>query len=182
MLTSSQFNAHDRLLNDSSEDEADYPVIYKAFDKMFTNRNPFPFLISDQEISLADYRPSTIQMFQLWQVYIDNVNPLLKLTHVPTTQQQVIAYSGNPDESPKNLEALMFAIFLTAVSSLDEQEVQQRLQADKQELLGQFFAGLQQALINAKFMCTSDIVTLQAFFLYMVSAASPLLPLLTNLV
>ncbi len=156
-------------MDDSSEDEADYPTIYKAFDKMFSNRNPFPFLISDQEISLADYRPSTIHMFQLWQVYIDNVNPLLKLTHVSTIQQQVIAYSGNPDQSPKNMEALMFSIFLMAVSSLDEKEVQQRLQADKQELLGQFFAGLQQALINANFMRSSDIITLQAFFLYMVS-------------
>jgi hypothetical protein len=157
-------------VDDSSDDEADYPTIYKAFDKMFSNRNPFPFLISDQEISLADYRPSTIQMFQLWQIYIDNVNPLLKLTHVPTVQQQVIAYSSHPDQSPKNMEALMFAIFLMAVSSLDEQEVQQRLQADRQELLGQLFAGLQQALINANMMRSADLVTLQAFLLYMVSA------------
>ncbi|XWW95574.1 hypothetical protein V2A60_003537 [Cordyceps javanica] len=168
-LHNKTFHGHDRLLNDSSDDEADYPTVYKAFDKMFTNQNPFPFLISDQQIALSDYRPSTIHMFQLWQVYIDNVNPLLKLTHVPTIQQQVIAYTGNPDESPKNMEALMFAIFLMAVSSLDEQEVQQRLQADKQELLGQFFAGLQQALINANFMRSSDIVTLQAFLLYMLA-------------
>ncbi|KAM3519302.1 hypothetical protein NHJ13051_007593 [Beauveria bassiana] len=168
-LHNKTFHAHARLVDDSSDDEADYPTIYKAFDKMFTNRNPFPFLISDQEIPLAEYRPSTIQMFQLWQIYIDNVNPLLKLTHVPTVQQQVIAYSSHPDQSSKNMEALMFAIFLMAVSSLDEQEVQQRLQADRQELLGQLFAGLQQALINANIMRSADLATLQAFLLYMLA-------------
>lgn len=167
-------------MDDSSDDEADYPTIYKAFDKMFSNRNPFPFLISDQEVPLAVYRPSTIQMFQLWQIYIDYVNPLLKLTHVPTIQQQVIVYSGDPDQAPKNMEALMFAIYLMAVSSLDEQDVQQRFQTEKQELLGQFFAGLQQALINANFMRASDIMTLQAFFMYMVRTMHPIHTFCTN--
>lgn len=157
------------MLNDSSDEESDYPVIYRAFDKVFSNRNPFPLLISDQQIPLNEQRPSTIQMFQLWQIYIDNVNPLLKLTHVPSTQQQIIAYSGDPDAAPKSMEALMFAIYLTAISSLDDAEVQMRFQADRQELLGQYFAGLQQALINANFMRKSDLTSLQAFFLYMVS-------------
>lgn len=136
---------------------------------MFSTRNPFPFLISNQNLSVAEYRPSTIHMFQLWQVYIENVNPLLKLTHVPTIQQQVINFTGNPDSAPKNMEALMFSIYLLAVTSLDETEVQQRFQASKEELLGQFFAGLQQALINANFMRSTDTTTLQAFFIYMAS-------------
>lgn len=169
MLHLNSADVRDSLLSNSSDEEVDYPFMYRAFDKMFSNRNPFPLLFSDEELSLSEYRPSTIHTFQLWQIYIDNVNPLFKLTHVPTVQQQVIAYTSNPDLAPKTMEALMFAIYLMAISSLDDSEVHQRFQATKHELLGQFFAGLQQALINAHFMRNPDVTTLQAFFLYMVS-------------
>lgn len=34
--------------------------------------------------------PSQMQISKLWQVYLDNVNPLLKATHTPTLQTRII--------------------------------------------------------------------------------------------
>lgn len=133
------------------------------------NQEIFPFLIgySGNE-SVTDAHPSTIHIFQLWQIYIDNVNTLLKITHVPTIQGQVIEASSNLEAAPKNIEALMFAIYVMAVTSLDDEQVRLRFHTSKKELLGRYLAALQQALINAGFMRARDHITLQAYLLYLV--------------
>ena len=137
---------------------------------MFSNQDPFQFLLSGYypTSSTTEAHPSTIHIFQLWQVYIDNVNPLFKLTHVPTIQQELIKATSDLTNAPKNIEALMFAIYLMALTTLDETEVQMLFQASKDELLGRYFAAMQQALVNAQFMRSHDIITLEAFFLYLV--------------
>ena len=66
----------------------------------------------------------------------------------------------------------MFGIYLSAITSLDEEEVQRRFQEDRRELLGRYFHGCQQALINAGFMRMNDPICLQAFLLYLVRATS----------
>lgn len=140
---------------------------------MFSNQDPFQFLLSGhhQLSSITDAHPPTIHILQLWQIYIDNVNPLFKLTHVPSIQQELIKATSNLENAPKNIEALMFAIYLMAITSLDEEEVQIRFQASKHELLGRYFGAIQQALVNAGFMRSRDLITLQAFYLYLVRTA-----------
>jgi hypothetical protein len=137
---------------------------------MFSNQDPFQFLLSGsyQPSSTTEAHPSTIHIFQLWQIYIDNVNPLFKLTHVPTIQQELVKATSDLSNAPKNIEALMFAIYLMAITTLDEAEVQTRFQASKDELLGRYFGAMQQALVNAQFMRSHDLITLEALFLYLV--------------
>ena len=161
------------MLADSSEDEdaAEGSTIHRAFDRMFAH-DGFPFIIGGAPGSVTSSHPPTIHIFQLWQVYIDNINPLLKITHVPTVQVQIIEASSNLDKAPKNIEALMFGIYLMAITSLEEADVQRMFHQPKQELLGQYHSALQQALTNAGFMRVNDPITLQAFLLYLVSPLS----------
>lgn len=156
-------------MHDSDEEEVEYSTIYKAFDRMFGDQDILPFLIGYQSENLSKAHPSTIHIFQLWQIYIDNINPLLKITHIPTIQPKVIEASSNLENAPKNIEALMFAIYVMAITSLDDQEVEMRFNAPKKELLGRYFAALQQALTNAGFLRDRDHITLQAYLLYLVS-------------
>lgn len=145
-----------------------YSTIHKAFDTMFGDQDVFPFLVGGfRTDNLTDAHPPTIHIFQLWQIYIDNINPLLKITHIPTIQPQVIEASSSLDRAPKNIHALMFAIYVMAITSLDEEETEKRFQTPKRELLGRYFAALQQSLVNAGFMRDRDHITLQAFVLYL---------------
>ena len=139
---------------------------------MFTNADGFPFVVGGQPTSVTDLHPSTLHTFQLWQIYIDNINTLLKITHVPTVQAQIIEATSQLHQAPKNIEALMFGIYLSAITSLDEEEVQRRFQEDRRELLSRYFHGCQQALINAGFMRMNDPICLQAFVLYLVCRTS----------
>lgn len=108
-------------------------------------------------------------MFRLWQVYIDNVNPLLKISHVPTLQGRIIGAAADPIEIPKSLEALMFAIYFIAVQSMTDEDVQSTFGEDKPVLLARYHKATQQALTNASFMRSNELMVLQAYLLYLVS-------------
>jgi hypothetical protein len=115
------------------------------------------------------HHPSAIQIFQLWQHYLNNVNPLLKLTHTPTLQERIIEASANIDKVSKSLEALMFGIYLMAITSLSEDEVMEMFNEPRPLLVQRYYLACQQALLNAGFMRTPDLTILQAFLLYLVS-------------
>lgn len=135
---------------------------------MFDNQDGFPFIIGGRPEPVTDAHPSTIHILQLWQIYIDNINPILKITHVPTIQGQIIEATSRLDKAPKNIEALMFSIYIMAITSLEEPEVLRLFNTPKKELLGRYFTALQQALVNASFMRINDAISLQAFLLYLV--------------
>ncbi|OLN97581.1 putative transcriptional regulatory protein C139.03-like protein 1 [Colletotrichum chlorophyti] len=164
-----EFRASEELLRDSSEDEVDGSTIHHAFDKMYDNQDGFPFIVGSRNASVTHLHPSPIQIFQLWQIYINNVNPLLKMTHVPTVQGLIIEASANLEKVPRGVEALMFAIYLMAVTSLEDAEVAKMFNEPKPTVLSRFHTSLQQALVNAGFMRTSDTMVLQAYMLYLIA-------------
>ncbi|KAI8285357.1 Aurofusarin cluster transcription factor aurR2 [Colletotrichum sp. SAR11_57] len=161
--------ASEELLRDSSEDEVDGSTIHHAFDKMYDNQDGFPFIVGNRNASVTHLHPSPIQIFQLWQIYINNVNPLLKITHVPTVQGLIIEASANLEKISKSVECLMFAIYLLAVTSLEDTEVAKMFNETKPSVLSRFHTALQQALVNAGFMRTSDTMVLQAYMLFLIA-------------
>lgn len=143
-----------------------------AYDKMFDNNSAegFPFLVGSDPRAITSLHPPAVQIFPLWQVYLDNVNPILKMTHTPTLQGRIIEASANLERVSKSLEALMFAIYLMAITSLQDDEVTEMFNQDRSVLLKKYCAACQQALLNAGFMRNPDLTMLQAFTLYLVSS------------
>jgi len=161
------------MLHDLIEDEYDRPTIHHAFDVMFDNNDSFPFFVGGSPVSLASSHPSTIKIFQTWQVYIENVNPLLKLSHIPTLQPQIVEASTDTTKISKHFEALMFAIYLISVHSMSDEETRRTLGEEKRSLLARYHQAIQQALINVGFMKSNELVVLQAYLLYLVSLIPP---------
>lgn len=164
-----QFRASEQLLHDSEDDEEPQgSQIHKAFDKLFSNEDGFPFIVGGSFVSVTPVHPNPIQIFQLWQVYIDNINSLLKITHVPSIQPQMLQAASNLENAPKNIEALMFGVYLMAITSMEDSAVQSMFNESKNQLLTRYLSATQQALINASFMRVDDPILLQAFVLYLV--------------
>ncbi|KAI1132313.1 fungal-specific transcription factor domain-containing protein [Nemania abortiva] len=161
-----EYRAHTDTIPDSSEEEDVGSTINQAYDQMFGNTDGFPFAVGGQPQSITELHPSGIQIFQLWQIYLDNVNPLLKLTHTPTLQVQILEASTNLTKVSKSLEALMFAIYLMAITSLGDDDVENTFNESKSNLLAKYQHATQQALFNAGFMRMPDLTVLQAFLLY----------------
>ncbi|KAE8369128.1 fungal-specific transcription factor domain-containing protein [Aspergillus caelatus] len=157
------------MLHDTSDDDNERPNIHDSFDTMFSDTDGFPFKVCGSPAQITDLHPPAIKIFQLWQVYINNINPLLKISHVPTLQAHVVGAAADPAKIPKPLEALMFGIYLVAVTSLTNEEVEGTFGEGKAVLLSRYHQGTQQALINAGFMRSNELKVLQAYFLYLFS-------------
>jgi hypothetical protein len=119
--------------------------------------------------SLRSSHPQPVRMFMLWQTFLDNVYPLVKLFHAPTVQQSILEASSNLDNVAASTEALMFAIYLCAVTSLRNDDCERIMGASRHALLARFSNATQQALINAEILKTSNIVILQAFTLFLLA-------------
>ncbi|KAI0018415.1 hypothetical protein F4780DRAFT_771780 [Xylariomycetidae sp. FL0641] len=122
-------------------------------------------------VDLSTLHPEPVNMMRLWQLYLDNVNPLLKLTHTPTLQRRIIGATGSTSLIDPSLEALMFGIYCMSVSTLTEDVCQTRFGSSKEDLLTGYQFGAQQALQNCKFLRTNDRDVLTAFFLFLLSLA-----------
>lgn len=66
----------------------------------------------------------------------------------------------------------MFAIYLIAIISLESEECESMFADSRSNLISKYSHGTQQALINAKFMKSTNLTTLNALVLYLVSNVS----------
>ena len=146
-------------------------VIKKAWDQ--STENDALLLCGSRRtlVDLSTLHPNPVQIFRLWQTYLDNINPLLKVTHTPSLQGRIIEAASNVTSINPSLEALMFSIYCTSILSLVVEDCQTIFGASKEELLTGYQFACQQALLNCGFLHTSDRDCLTALYLYLVSLA-----------
>lgn len=118
--------------------------------------------------SLCSLHPEVSHIFQLWQMFLNNVNPIVKLCHGPTTQQVILEAVSDLDHIPRSVEALLFSIYLCAVASLSDEASHRVLGASRSDLVARFSRAAEQALANAEFLRSTDVQTLRALTLYLV--------------
>ncbi len=147
-------------------------VVRKAFDQHFGNDDPL--LLGSRRTAVVDLsglHPEPVHIFKLWQTYLDNVNPLLKVTHVPSLQGRIIEAAGNLSRINPYLEALMFSIYCIAILSLTGEVCHAMFGSSKEHLLDNYQFACQQALWNCGLLRSSDRDCLTALYLYLVSVA-----------
>lgn len=155
------------FLDDTTSEEDEHegidPANPLAFSPLPSSDDGYVLLGTPKVVTnLRPFHPQPVQTFKLWQAYLDNVNPLLKLIHTPSVQQMISHTSGNLDNLPKNVEALLFSIYTMAVESLDDSECMAILGESKAVASQRFKTATQYALLNASFLKTSDMMVLQA--------------------
>ena len=128
-------------------------------------------LISNPQLSVDIHTlyPSRRQAMQLWQSYLNNVDVLLKVLHIPTTQPFVFAAINNTKDISLDQSALLFSIYYTAVTSLCEAEILLMFGDDRQSVLKRFQRGLEVSLHLVKFLDSPTITCLQAISIYLVN-------------
>lgn len=119
--------------------------------------------------NLVDLHPSYDTALKLWNVYIENIDPIVKIVHVPSFQPILQRGAANPSTLPKATEALLFSIHHFAVASLSEDECQNVFNHPQAELLDRLHAATRQALVNAHFMRTTELMVLQAYLLFLLA-------------
>jgi hypothetical protein len=70
-----------------------------------------------------DLHPLPSQMLFLWQTYMDNVDPFMKVLHVPTMTKVIRELRGSYRSLSPSMQALVLVISLAAIMSLEDEEV-----------------------------------------------------------
>ncbi|CAM1509677.1 Fc.00g000120.m01.CDS01 [Cosmosporella sp. VM-42] len=169
-LLSDQFRETEDILQGSSDGDLFEAPITQSFDMREAAADGYDLVFGEQgNMDVADLHPSPLHIFRLWQLFLDNVNPLVKILHAPTVQQQILDASADLGRVSGSTEALMFGVYSMSIASITTEECNAFFGKEKDLLLAQYQAGARKALTNAGLLKSSDLVILQAFALYLLS-------------
>ncbi|KAK1966845.1 fungal-specific transcription factor [Colletotrichum sublineola] len=126
-------------------------------------------LLSSSQPGISQLHPEPRQIYRLWQIFVESVNPLLKIVHVPTLQQRVLDASWNPSGASKPLAAMLFAIYTLAITSTSTDECVLVFGETKVALSTRYRHAAFRALVEAEFLTTRDFEVLQALVLFLFS-------------
>jgi hypothetical protein len=123
--------------------------------------------------------PSDAHRAILFQFYFANVDPVCKILHKPTLISHLAGARDLINESTgrfkfKSIEAITFAIYFAAVTTMSPEECLNYFSEEKDLLVMGYKRSTETALTQADFMNSMEIVTLQALTLYMVTISWPL--------
>ena len=145
-------------------------MIRKIWDQTYeTHDQGLLFGSPKTAVDISSLHPDPVQIFRLWQLYLENVDPLLKVTHIPSLQGRIIEAASSVFNITPALEALMFSIYAMSITTLDEDDCPAMFGSSRGDLVAKYQFGCQQALLNASFLRTDDRDCLTALFLYLVS-------------
>ncbi|OCL13975.1 hypothetical protein AOQ84DRAFT_309716 [Glonium stellatum] len=155
--------------SDSSLNDVRETMVKKAWIQLYQSNEHLLFGSRKAAVDLSTLHPEQVQIFRLWQIYLDNVNPLLKVTHTPTLQSRIIDAASNLANIKPTLSALMFSIYCVSVLSLAEDECRAMFASSREHLLTRYQFGCQQALLDCGFLRSADRECLTALYLYLIS-------------
>lgn len=143
-------------------------------DIFFSSAEQNGFLLeNDPKIeNLASLYPPVQILPKLQEVYVDRIDPLMKILHLPTFWSSLMGVLQNPQNVSKTLEAVFFSFYFATISALEEGECLSILGAQKSLLYTRCRLATRQALVNAGLLSTSSPMTLQAYAMFMVCSSS----------
>jgi hypothetical protein len=128
------------------------------------------FVLSDQSRSKAGlHLPPDEIMHHLWEIFVENFDPLTKIVHVPTLRPAFEKAMSNTPKISRNLQSLMLAIFSAAVLTLRDEDCQRRFKETRRTMLLKYTSATEAAFARAKFMSTTSLVVLQALVIHLFS-------------
>ena len=128
---------------------------------MFTRRLP---AIS----TIRSLHPNPTLVESYWQAYVTNVDPVAKILHKPSIKILVSKANDDLNSIDKPTEALLFAIYYAATISMTPEATVRDLGEDKKVLITRYKFAVEQALVRADLINTQDLVTLQAFVIFLI--------------
>ncbi|KAK0721942.1 fungal-specific transcription factor domain-containing protein [Lasiosphaeria miniovina] len=126
------------------------------------------FVGSQQLENLVRYHPTHALAIALWETYVENVEPICKVLHIPSTFEMIKTASQHPETVSKSNECLIFAVYHFAVFSMTDEDCLKKSGQSRAVLLQRYQLVTSQALVKASFLRTTDMSVLQALVLFLI--------------
>jgi len=104
----------------------------------------------------------------LVEAYTTNVDPLMKLLHIPNLRRLIYSHHLDVGYGSEGTEALISAVFFAAVTSMTEEECQRGLKDTRMGALASFRSSVEDALARANFLGHAEFTILQALVIFLV--------------
>lgn len=154
------------LLETSGSEDDESTLLSPESDQV--SHQAFIFGYSSAAVDLRSLHPTPSQTFILWEVFKENVDPVVRILHRPTARMILMNAASNLDRVSKPNEALLFSIYFGAVVSLTPEQCQQLLDEPKEALLKKYRFATEQALARANFLNSNSLICLQAFCFFLI--------------
>ncbi|KAJ5934337.1 hypothetical protein N7466_003884 [Penicillium verhagenii] len=118
--------------------------------------------------SLREFHPPLPKVSKFWEIYKENVAPLITILHKPTVRNLLIEAAQHPESLDKNSEALVFSIYLSAIVSSKPEDCLAQLGEDRKTAVKRYRFAVEQALAKAGFLNTQSLMLLQAAVLFLI--------------
>ncbi|KAJ5618270.1 hypothetical protein N7528_006913 [Penicillium herquei] len=117
--------------------------------------------------SLRSYHPSPSRSVALLEIFEQNVAPMVHIFHMPTLIRTYWDAADSHGAMSRPTEALIFAIYYSAVISLESHQCQHILDMPRATALKNFQFATQQAMARADLLNTQSMVLVQAVVLFL---------------
>ncbi|KAL9094772.1 MAG: hypothetical protein Q9165_003043 [Trypethelium subeluteriae] len=131
-----------------------------------SNPHPVPRHLAANRAALSRDK---VAISQLCQVYLRQVDPLIKILHRPSLSKWLLqgeGYLGYAD-GHASVEALNWAVCYSAACSMTENQCRTLFQAGKSNVVADCRRASELAMERSGLLTTRDITVLQAFVLYL---------------
>ncbi|KAF7597110.1 hypothetical protein BBP40_010584 [Aspergillus hancockii] len=156
------------LLDPSSSEEEDHPSPASTSTHS-TNHDGFLFGFYSLSHSLRSYHPPPSKVALLWDIYLENVAPLLPIVHKPTGKQLFANAAEHPESLDKNSEALLLAMYFVSVVSLTPEQCISLLGEERDASVSRYRFAVEQALSKANLLNTQSLMLLQAAVIFLIA-------------
>lgn len=119
--------------------------------------------------NLLHYHPTHAEAMILWNTHIENVEPICKVLHIPSSTKMADEASRKPETASRENECILFAVYHFAVFTLTEEKCEKVFGRSRDALMQRFHFAARQALVNASFLTTTDTSVIQALLLFLLA-------------
>lgn len=156
-----------QLLDDSSDDYRQTSQVDQSPSSSPGDQAYF-FSFTSLASSLLSFHPSPDEIMILWRIFVDQVDPVIKMLHTPTMRKGIIEAKDDVTRISKPFEALLFSIYFTSITSMSEEQCLDYPRKNKEVVLSKYRHAVQQSFARAQFLSNHNVTTLQALILYLV--------------
>lgn len=153
------------ILIEPSDDEDDMPTPGSS---SASQSQGFVFGYSSSKVDMQQLHPSESQARQFWEVFKENVDPLVKVLHIPTFEFVFDQAASQLNKVSKALEPMLFVIYYGAVTSTTPAECREKWGEERNTLLLRYRFGIEQGLARANFLYCDQTLVLQAFIFFLI--------------
>lgn len=113
--------------------------------------------------------PKPEHVMILWRNFLNNVDPIIKMIHGPSAEKIVQLSCQNVHSLSRVNLSLLFSIFLAAVSSMSDEDVESKLGQTRSSLYRKYAVACEKCFVRGGLLRTTDLAMLIAFMHYLVS-------------